>query len=75
MDTSTRNFIERLLATAKRIEIVSGGTPFSQNQAHTSETYFGKRPSIRSLRARLNRERCNGRWARVDIDGQHCAEI
>lgn len=71
MDTSTRNFIERLLATAKRIEIVSG----EGYGLGTSETYSGKRPSIRSLRARLNRERCNGRWAHVDIDGQRIAEI
>ena len=72
MDQHTRNFIERLLATSKRIEIVSG----EGDGAGTAEVYTGKRPSIRSLRTRLNRERCNGdRWARVDIDGQPCDEI
>ena len=72
MDQSTRNFVERLLANSKSIEIVSceGDGP------GTSEVYQGKRPSIRSLRARLNRERCGGdRWARVEIDGQQCDEI
>jgi hypothetical protein len=71
MDQHTRNFVERLIRKATKIEIISG----EGDVPGTTERFYGAR-SIRALRMRLTRERCKGdRWARVAIDGQRCDEI
>ena len=52
---------EEILASSITIRIVSG-----EGAVGTAEAYTGKR-SVRALRARLTRERCNGdRWARAE---------
>ena len=71
MDNHTRNFVERLIRQAKRIEIVSG----DGDGAGVAEIFEGKR-TLRALRMRLTMERCQGdRWARVEIDGQRLDEV
>ena len=53
---------EEILASSITIRIVSG-----EGTVGTAEAYTGKR-SVRALKARLTRERCNGdRWARAEV--------
>ena len=53
---------EEILASSITIRIVSG-----EGAVGTAEAYTGKR-SVRALKARLTRERCNGdRWARAEV--------
>ena len=71
MDLHTRNFVERLIRRAKRIEIVAG----EGDGPGTAEIFTGAR-SILAIRRRLARERCQGdRWAFAEIDGQRVDEI
>lgn len=53
---------QKILDSAAEIRIVSG-----EGTIGKSETYTGKR-TIRALKSRLTRERCNGdRWARAEV--------
>lgn len=62
---TNRTFTENLIATAARIDIVSG-----EGEVGTVERFVGKR-TIRAIKARLTREKCGGdRWASAEIDGQ-----
>ena len=59
-------FIEKIIAQAEEIEIVSG----EGDGEGTRETFTGRKTE-RALRMRLNKERCGGdRWAFVIFDGE-----
>lgn len=56
------NHINKLLATNAQIIIVAG-----EGEQGTATEYTGKR-TIRALKSRLTKERCNGdRWSRAKI--------
>jgi hypothetical protein len=57
--------LEEYIANAESIEIVSG-----EGTQGTVEDYEGKR-TLRAIRSRLTKERCQGdRWAYVKINGE-----